>query len=80
MLVSGEEPTVRLGFLSEGSFFGEAAVLSLEPSVIRTRTVASVVSSELCFITKKDMKLLQVGGLRHHVHNNSPHRLLRLLM
>ena len=60
MLVSGEEPTVRLGFLSEGSFFGEAAVLSLEPSVIRTRTVASVVSSELCFITKKDMKLLQV--------------------
>ena len=49
----GEEPKIRLGFLSEGSFFGEAAVLTLEPSVVRTRTVTAVISSELCFITNK---------------------------
>ena len=53
----------RLGFLSEGAFFGEAAVLETHSGCeIRTRSVRSVTDcTELCFITKKDMKLLQVA-------------------
>jgi CRP-like cAMP-binding protein len=46
-----------LGFLSEGSFFGEAAVLgSGSGSELRSRTVVSVVDSELCFLTSHDME------------------------
>eukprot|EP01050_Picozoa_sp_SAG11_P033062 SAG11_NODE_11047_length_787_cov_1.039244_1_plen_261_part_11 len=57
MLMSGEvEVSVsnkRLGFLSEGAFFGEVPVLAAESgSEIRTRTVTAVTESELCFITK----------------------------
>ena len=57
MLMSGEvEVSVRgerLGFLSEGAFFGEVPVLSdASGSEMRSRTVTSVADSELCYITK----------------------------
>ena len=47
-----------LGFLSEGSFFGEIPVLAeAEPgSEIRTRTVKSVTESELCYLRRDDVK------------------------
>lgn len=49
-----------LGFLSEGSFFGEIPVLSeSEPgSEIRTRTVKAVTESELCYLRRDDVKEL----------------------
>lgn len=52
---------LRLGFLSEGAFFGEVPVLESTPgSEIRTRTVRSVTDkTELCYITKDDMDELQ---------------------
>ena len=44
----------RLGFLSEGSFFGEAAVLADESGrELRRRTLRAVTDSELCFITRE---------------------------
>ena len=50
MILSGElevrqgNPAKRLGFLSEGSFFGEAAVLATGSGAeLRTRTVVAVV-------------------------------------
>ena len=51
----------RMGFLSEGAFFGEAPVLDpFAGSEVRTRTVISVTSStELCYITKDTMVALQ---------------------
>ena len=62
MIVSGElevtQGGVRLGFLSEGSFFGEAAVLAADSSVqaiLRTRTVKAVISCELCFLNSRDL-------------------------
>jgi CRP-like cAMP-binding protein/Ca2+-binding EF-hand superfamily protein len=57
-----ESPTSNksqvLGFLSEGSFFGEIPVLSeSEPgSEIRTRTVKAVTESELCYLKRDDVK------------------------
>ena len=49
----GEE--TRLGFLSEGAFFGEAPVLG-DPDdhdmQLRKRTVRAVTASELCFLTR----------------------------
>eukprot|EP01050_Picozoa_sp_SAG11_P052334 SAG11_NODE_30257_length_302_cov_1.527094_1_plen_80_part_01 len=49
----------RLGFLSDGSFFGEAAVLAdAGSSGLRSRTVRAVVESELCFITREELVML----------------------
>ena len=49
-----------LGFLSEGSFFGEIPVLAdAEPGAeIRTRTVRAVTESELCYLRREDVKAL----------------------
>ena len=52
--VSEEE--VRLGFLSEGAFFGEAPVLAANSDVrqqMRTRTVRAVTRTELCYLTRE---------------------------
>ena len=61
MIMTGEvevlSGTQRLGFLSEGAFFGEVPVLD-DSSLAekRTRTVRSVTdSTELCFITRAQM-------------------------
>lgn len=53
-----ETETVRLGFLSEGAFFGEAPVLGWrgEPGLeLRMRTVRAVTDVELCYITRDDV-------------------------
>lgn len=47
--------TTRLGFLSEGSFFGETAILSDTGSECRTRTVVALTDSELIFITRDEV-------------------------
>ena len=48
---------VRLGYLSEGSFFGEAAILNgSNASEPRTRTVRAVTDSELCYLTSDDLE------------------------
>ena len=49
-----------LGFLSEGSFFGEIPVLAdAEPGAeIRTRTVRAVTESELCYLRRDSVKEL----------------------
>ena len=58
MVMSGEveviENDVRLGFLSEGAFFGEAPVLGMGESgtEIRRRTVRAVTETELCFLSR----------------------------
>ena len=52
------DDTVRLGFLSEGAFFGEAPVLGWrgEPGLeLRIRTVRAVTDVELCYITRDDV-------------------------
>ena len=68
MIISGElevthgrmQRRVLLGFLSEGSFFGESAVLSQSTgSELRTRTVRAVTESELCFLTSEGLRELQ---------------------
>ena len=41
----------RLGFLSDGAFFGEVAILDLKDGYQRTRTVTAVIESHLCFIS-----------------------------
>lgn len=63
VLISGElEITVggeRLGFLSDGSFFGETPVLDESAnSEVRRRTVTAMVDSKLCFIHKDALKRL----------------------
>ena len=70
MVMSGEVEVVRdgerLGFLSEGAFFGELPVLTpperpTPGSERRTRTVRSVTdNTELCYITKESMDELQI--------------------
>ena len=48
----------RLGFLSEGAFFGEAPVLAAKDDTfmqLRKRTVRAVTTSELCFLTRGDV-------------------------
>lgn len=48
----------RLGFLSEGAFFGEAPVLAAKGDTfmqLRKRTVRAVTTSELCFLTRGDV-------------------------
>jgi hypothetical protein len=59
-VLKGKPPTTkRLGFLSDGSFFGEAAVLaSARREEMRTRTVRAVTDSELCFLTHDDILTL----------------------
>lgn len=58
MVMSGEvevsENQVRLGFLSEGAFFGEAPILGFGEagSEMRRRTVKAVTETELCYITR----------------------------
>ena len=41
----------RLGFLSDGSFFGEVPFLDDTFSMARTRTVTAITDSRICFIT-----------------------------
>ena len=55
-----------LGFLSEGSFFGEIPVISeSEPgSEIRTRTVKAVTESELCYVSTHAIMLDQSSAGR----------------
>jgi CRP-like cAMP-binding protein len=46
----------RLGFLSDGAFFGEVALLSSETgSEIRSRTVVAVTDSKICFLPLPDL-------------------------
>jgi len=45
----------RLGFLSEGSFFGENPVLAGGSEEIRKRTVTAVTECKLCFLVKEDL-------------------------
>ena len=50
----------RLGFLSEGAFFGEAAVLADESGrELRRRTLQAVTDSELCYINREDVIALR---------------------
>ena len=58
----------RLGFLSEGSFFGEIPILSpndidtgmeTQGSEVRVRSVTAVTECELCYIDRLEMRLLQ---------------------
>ena len=50
----------RMGFLGEGAFFGEPAVLSdSSGSETRSRTVVAVTQCELCFLTKGSMAMLR---------------------
>ena len=52
---------IRLGFLSEGAFFGEAAVLADESGrELRRRTLKAVTDSELCYINREDIQALRV--------------------
>ena len=64
MLLSGEVEVSkgrgnekrRLGFLSEGSFFGENPVLADgEGTEIRSRTVTAVTECKLCYLFKEDL-------------------------
>ena len=65
MVMAGEVEVMRdgerLGFLSEGAFFGEVPVLDSTPGAERrTRTVRSVTdNTELCYITKDSMDEMQ---------------------
>ena len=45
----------RLGFLSEGSFFGENPVLAGGSEEIRKRTVTAMTECKLCFLVKEDL-------------------------
>ena len=69
MLISGEVEVcekrmgedVRLGFLSEGAFFGEAPVLGINGELgleVRTRTVRAVTDIECVYITRDDVQSL----------------------
>ena len=55
-LEKNEREPKRLGFLSEGSFFGETAILSQSPAERRLRTVRAVADCELCYFTREGMK------------------------
>ena len=64
MLLKGEvemsQDGCRLGFLGEGAFFGERAVLSeASGSETRVRTVRAVTTCELCFLTKEKLATLR---------------------
>eukprot|EP01043_Picozoa_sp_COSAG02_P010774 COSAG02_NODE_386_length_23297_cov_32.396457_6_plen_1111_part_00 len=50
-----------LGYLSEGSFFGEVPMLSnyAAGSEVRTRTVQAVTESSLCYITREAVRQLR---------------------
>jgi CRP-like cAMP-binding protein len=52
----------RLGFLSEGAFFGEAPVLGFDEVglELRTRSVRAVTDTELCYLTRDDVQSLCV--------------------
>jgi len=50
----------RLGFLSDGAFFGEVPILDESTgSEIRARTITAMTDSKLCFITAEDIKELR---------------------
>jgi signal-transduction protein with cAMP-binding, CBS, and nucleotidyltransferase domain len=60
VLITGElEVTVndtRLGFLSDGAFFGETPLLDNSPEAERRRrTVTAMIECKLCFITKESL-------------------------
>ena len=74
MLLSGElEITARgerLGFLSDGAFFGESPILDPSSTAeVRRRTVQAMVDSKLCYIHKDKM---------HTVADRYPELALRL--
>ena len=53
-------PGERLGFLSEGAFFGEIPLLcEMAGSEIRNRTIKAVTDCELCYLTKGTVRNLQ---------------------
>ena len=58
--LDGPPEEVRLGFLSEGAFFGEAPVLGRDESGIelRIRTVRAVTECELCYLSRRDVQQL----------------------
>ena len=63
MLLSGELEILsrgeRLGFLSDGAFFGETPILEETPTgEVRRRTVQAVVDSKLCYIHKDRIRML----------------------
>ena len=63
LLLSGElEITVRgerLGFLSDGSFFGETPILDEGAHAeVRRRTVTAMVDCKLCYLHKDEMKTM----------------------
>lgn len=46
----------RLGFLSDGAFFGEVPILDASTgSEVRTRTITAMTDSKLCFVTAADI-------------------------
>ena len=64
MLMVGElevtQRNERLGFLSDGAFFGEVPLLDdSEDSELRQRTVTTMTESKLCFITKENITQLR---------------------
>ena len=65
LLMSGEVEVSQqhcvLGYLSEGSFFGEIPVLSQdEPEAgVRTRTVKAVTECDLCYVTRAVIRELR---------------------
>ena len=64
MLMVGElevtQSGQRLGFLSDGAFFGEVPILDDSTgSEVRTRTITAMTDSKLCFVTSDDIKELR---------------------
>ena len=50
----------RLGFLSDGAFFGEVPILDDSTgSEVRARTITAMTDSKLCYLTSKDLAELR---------------------
>lgn len=78
MIITGElevmQKKERLGFLSEGSFFGESAIMCREKySQLRTRTVTAVTESELCYLTDEHLLSLVEDYPELHARLNRFH-------
>lgn len=64
-VIKGEVEVIQdeeqLGFLPEGSFFGEAGLIDNgEGSEIRSRTVKAMVECELCYLRRDDLNALRL--------------------
>lgn len=64
-VIKGEVEVIQdeeqLGFLPEGSFFGESGLIDDgDGSEIRTRTVKAMVECELCFLRRDDLNALRL--------------------